>query len=84
MSDQHKGLPVSGYTPVSGDAVAMVNCSKELEERVLRFLDELATMPEIDPRWLATGRTDIEKGFSSVNRSVFRPARVVLPEDAEV
>lgn len=78
---QHKGLPVSGYTPVSGDAVALVNRSKELEERVLRFLDELAAVPGVDVRWFSIGRTDIEKGFMAVNRSVFRPARFDLPDE---
>lgn len=32
-------------------------------------------------RWLALGKTDVEKGFMAINRSIFRPARVGLPED---
>jgi hypothetical protein len=83
MMTEHDGLPVHGYRPQGEAPVAMVNNNKLLEEHVLRVLDELKTMPFVDPRWLATGRTDIEKGFMSVNRAIFQPARVSLPSDAQ-
>lgn len=80
MSD-HTGLPVQGYRPQSGDAVETVNVNKTLEERVLRQLDALGADPATDKRWLAIGRTAIEQGFMAVNRAVFQPGRVRLPED---
>lgn len=80
MTDDHKGLPVSGYKPQSAENVALVNEMKQLEERVLRKLDDMQGM-NVDPRWLATGRTQLEKAFMSINRAVFQPGRVVLPED---
>lgn len=76
------GLPVSGYKPQSDDRVATVNVNKALEERVLRQLDEMKADATVDQRWLAIGRTAIEKGFMAVNRAVFQPGRVKLPEDA--
>ncbi|WP_375453746.1 hypothetical protein [uncultured Methylobacterium sp.] len=83
-NDQHQGLPVAGYVPQSADKVALVNQNKVIEEYVLRQLDKLAALPAgtVDPRWFATARTDIEKGFMALNRSVFQPTRVTLPEDA--
>ena len=75
-------LPVAGYTPQSDDKVALVNYNKHAEERVLRVLDTLAIHPEVDKRWLAVGRTHIEQAFMAINRSVFAPKRVALPEDA--
>jgi len=72
---------VPGYKPQTAEARAAVTQAKWMEERVLRLLDDLATMPGIDPRWLQAGRTDIEKGFMSVNRAVFKPGRVALPGD---
>lgn len=72
---------VSGYRKQRPEDVALANINKELEERILRQLDHLATLPEIDKRWLATGRTEIEKGFMAVNRAIFKPERVALPED---
>lgn len=80
--EKHEGLPVPGYRPQSSEAVELVKVNKELEERVLRVLDALAGLGEvIDQRWLAIGRTHIEQGFMAVNRSIFRPGRVALPED---
>lgn len=81
MPEEHRGLPVAGYRPQSDDKVALVNANKLAEERVLRILDELAQRDDVDPEWLHTGRTWIEAGFMSVNRAVFQPARVTLPED---
>lgn len=80
MSDQ-QGLPVHGYQPQPDANVARVNAMKLLEERVLRALDDLAEHGAADPRWLSIGRTQLEQGFMAVNRSVFRPGRVSLPED---
>ena len=82
MTDtKHEGLPVPGYQPQSGLAVAMVGHNKVMEEQLLRELDALAEREDVDKRWLAIGRTAIEQGFMAVNRAIFRPARVRLPED---
>lgn len=80
-ADDHTGLPVHGYRPQPALALERVNAMKEIEERVLRALDDLKALPETDQRWLATGRTDIEKGFMAVNRAVFKPGRVRLWQD---
>ncbi|QRE77337.1 DUF7681 family protein [Methylobacterium aquaticum] len=82
-SKQHHGLPVAGYQPQTDDKVALVNENKALEERVLRQFDKLAQMEPgaVDGRWFAIGRTAIEQGFMALNRSVFQPSRVALPED---
>lgn len=77
MTD-HKGLPVSGYKPQSEEKVAMVNSFKADEERLLRALE---TNPELDHRWLAIARTHFEQGYMALNRAVFQPGRVRLPED---
>lgn len=55
-----------------------------MEERTLRILDELKEWSDIDQRWLAIARTDIEKGFMALNRSIFKPGRVRLPIDDDV
>lgn len=74
------GLPVDGYRPQTDANVELVNRNKRLEERVLRVLDDLKAIPEIDQRWLAAGRTDIEKGFMAVNRAIFKPGRATLDD----
>ena len=83
----HQGLPVNGYVSQSDDKVALVNDNKELEERVLRRIDDMlanANMPDgFDPRMIALAKTQIQSGFMWLNRAVFQPTRVPLPEDAE-
>jgi cytochrome c-type biogenesis protein CcmH/NrfG len=83
MSEKIEGLPVAGYRAQSAEAVAQVNRNKQLEERILRLLDGAAADPETDKRWLALARTHIEQGFMALNRAVFKPGRVALPEDGE-
>jgi len=83
MSQQHSGLPVAGYRPQGDEALALVNEHKRMEERLLRRLDALSARSDIDKRWLSIGRTAIEQGFMAVNRAVFQPDRVTLPEDPE-
>lgn len=78
---EHKGLPVAGYRAQGSAAVNRVNANKELEERVLRAIDEHLASGYTDKRWVAIAKIDIEKGFMALNRSVFQPARVALPED---
>lgn len=83
---ENTGLPIPGYRPQSDWAVAMVTKLKQIEERMLReldYLDRLADLPvrDVDARWLAIGRRQIEQGFMSVNRAIFQPGRAALPED---
>ena len=61
--------------------MSIVNVNTVLEETVLRQLDLLAEDPQVNKRWLAIGRTEIEKGFMAVNRSVFKPGRLKLDGD---
>ena len=83
MSEEkkHDGLPVSGYRQQPQWAVDVVNGNKAIEEGALRILDSLAENPDVDKRWLAIGRTQLEQAFMAINRSIFKPARVILPED---
>lgn len=77
----HEGLPVHGYKPQDPLRVALVNQNKVTEEQLLRQMDVLIGNPDYDQRWLALARTQIEQGFMALNRSIFRPERVALPDD---
>lgn len=81
MMAEPQGLPVAGYRSQPEGNVATVNAMKAIEENLLRLLDVFVQNPMIDKRWLAIGRTAIEQGFMAINRSVFRPGRIRLPED---
>lgn len=91
MTD-HQPMPVKGYTPQSQSNVDLSNKVKEAEERVLRIIDSLEAEHRTNSkspgemgerlRFLATGKTDLQKGFMMVVRSIFNPQRISLPEDA--
>lgn len=78
---KQKGLPVAGYQAQSAQNIDLVNANKVAEENILRNLDDLAEMPEVDKRWLAIARTQIEQGFMAMNRAIFKPGRITLRED---
>lgn len=66
----------------------VVNEHKEMEERLLRRIDWLrrdyggdTATPDIDYRWLAIAQTHLEQAFMALNRAVFCPERIKLPED---
>lgn len=82
MTD-HQSLPVKGYTTQPDDKVAFVNENKELEERVLRRLDQMRGVADFDQRMVSEAMTCIQTGFMWANRAVFQPVRVSLPEDTD-
>ena len=78
MAEEHKGLPVKGYRAQSEDNVALVNRNKLFEEEMLRIIDALQDNPNVDKRWLAIGKTNLEQAFMAINRSIFKPERISL------
>jgi hypothetical protein len=81
MANQHPWLPVVGYHSQSDHNISLVNENKALEERVLRRLDALKDIADVDQRWLEMARSQIEQGFMAANRAVFQPGRVALDDD---
>ena len=77
----HPGLPVKGYRPQSQNNVAIVDEHKVLEERVLRRIEMIGAMPDMDARMAALAKTKVQEAFMWLNRAVFKPTRVDLPED---
>lgn len=69
---------VVGYTSLPAEAVELMNKIKVHEERIMRAIDELCSDPDIDQRWLAIARTELQKSYMCLNRAVARPGRVAL------
>lgn len=84
MMTEHSGLPVAGYKPQTDDKVALVNENKILEERVLRQIDKMRNSgTAYDQRMVALANTGIQEAFMWLNRAVFQPTRINLPEEGE-
>lgn len=79
-----EGLPVHGYQSQTEENVALVNQFKQNEERMLRDIDTLMMDPNAryDKRCLAIAMHDMQTAFMWLNRAVFQPKRIQLPEDA--
>ncbi|WP_060845584.1 DUF7681 family protein [Methylobacterium aquaticum] len=80
-SETHKGLPFAGYQEQTSDKVALVNANKQLEERCIRAAEMIRGTPGMDARMASLAITGIQEAFMWLNRAVFQPGRVSLPED---
>lgn len=79
----HKGLPVKGYGDQSDEKVQLVNENKVIEEKVLRQIDKVREANGSDYEMAKTAELQIKQAFMWLNRAVFQPSRVDLPEDKE-
>lgn len=80
----HKALPVDGYAVAQPSSkVDVVNFNKQLEERSIRQVERLRDLTLADPRMAAIGITKLQEAWMWINRAVFQPERVKLPEDPE-
>lgn len=73
MDNQH--TMIKGYRDLSADEIAQMNEVKSTAEQVgalvQRIVDSRAT-PE-GKRWAATAKTDLQKGFMALVRSIALP-----------
>jgi hypothetical protein len=82
MTKEHEGLPVKGYKPTQSQKnIDIVDEHKVMEEQILQRIDELRAMDEYDQRNLSVAFTKIQEAFMWLNRAIFQPARLNLPED---
>lgn len=61
---------IRGYKELSDQTVVVINQIKTLEQEVLDLIDNVNESCEPDKRWLAIGKTDVEKGFMALVKSV--------------
>lgn len=78
MDNQHK--LIKGYRDLTEGEILEMNQAKEFAEEISVFIEHLenrniaANGYEIDKRWLAIAKTDLQKGFMSLVRSIAKPA----------
>lgn len=77
VDNQHK--QIKGYRDLNESEIAIMNESKELAVKVGELITHLenrsieANGYEPDKRWLAIAKTDLQKGFMSLVRSIAQP-----------
>lgn len=71
VDNQHQ--KIKGYRDLSESEITLMNDAKEKAAAVGSLIETLTAMPSIDQRWLAIAKTDLQKGFMSLVRSIAQP-----------
>lgn len=71
MDNQHK--QIKGYRDLSQVEIDLMNDTKGRAEGVGALIKMLENLPDTDKRWLAIAKTDLQKGFMSLVRSIAKP-----------
>lgn len=75
--DNQRGFPIyreiKGYRELSAEEIEMMNVIKEYGASLGRIVEQLADAPEVDPRWVAIGKTDLQKGLMALTRAIAKP-----------
>lgn len=64
---------IKGYRQLSDEELALINDIKDKAEEVGQLVSQVMCNVDTDKRWMAEARTDLQKGFMSLVRSVARP-----------
>jgi len=78
LDNQHKHI--KGYRDLTAEEIALMNEAKDLAEQVGAFVTRLEGARHrhdgvvlLDQRWIAIGKTDLQKGFMSLIRGIAQP-----------
>ena len=71
MDNQHR--KIKGYRDLSQTEIDDMNRIKEKAAEVGELIEALEESPEIDKRWLAIAKADLQKGFMAATRSIAKP-----------
>lgn len=71
MDNQHK--LIKGYRDLSPTEISAMNEAKGIGVELGNLISKLESDEDIDKRWLAIAKTDLQKGIMSLVRSIARP-----------
>lgn len=71
MENQHK--KIKGYRDLSQAEIDAMNEAKALADNVGSLVEKLQGQDGLDQRWIATAKTDLQKGFMSLIRGIAQP-----------
>lgn len=70
VDNQHE--KIKGYRNLTEEEIALMNECKEMAINCGKLCDKLGKTP-VDQRWLAIARTELQKSFMFLIRSVAKP-----------
>lgn len=71
MDNQHR--KIKGYRELSQAEVDAMNEVKEKAAEVGELIREPGENKDLDQRWVAIAKTDLQKGFMAATRSIAKP-----------
>ena len=71
MDNQHR--KIKGYRELSQPEIDAMNAVKQKAAEVGELIHELGQNKELDQRWVAIAKTDLQKGFMAATRSIAKP-----------
>ena len=71
MDNQHR--KINGYRELNQAEIDGMNQAKEIGAAMGALIERLEGQEDIDQRWLAIAKTDLQKGVMSLVRSIAKP-----------
>lgn len=76
MENQHKYI--KGYRDLDKDTIDLINAVKRQASEVGSLIEHINKLQNefgvsIDPRWISIAKTDLQKGFMALIRSIAQP-----------
>lgn len=72
MDNQHR--KITGYGELTQAEIDLMNEIKAMAERVGELVENVVSNPNVDSRWAAIGRTELQTGFMALTRAVAKPS----------
>jgi len=72
MTDLKKN-EIIGYRTLSEEEIEVINEIKRAGTAIKELVDSVNELDGCDKRWAAIARTDLQKGFMSLVRSIAKP-----------
>lgn len=67
---------IKGYRELDPSEVALINAIKDHAERVGNVVESLERNPDgldLDARWVAIAKTNLQQGFMALTRAIAKP-----------
>jgi len=71
LDNQHR--KINGYRELTQAEIDGMNQAKEIGAAMGALIERLEGQEDIDQRWLAIAKTDLQKGVMSLVRSIAKP-----------
>lgn len=71
MENQHQ--KIKGYRDLSQEEIDRMNAIKNIGETLGEVIKSVSETPDIDQRWVAIAKTDLQKGIMALVRAIARP-----------